>query len=120
MKKGAELKENIKETVSKFLGASKNKEILVVSHFDTDGISSAAIMIQALKRVDRKFSVRILKRLEPEFISSLEKDKPVIFLDLASGMLNHIKDRGLQEVFIVDHHEIVQEIPKDVTMVNPM
>ena len=65
------LKDNIKDAVSKFLEASKNKEVLVVSHFDTDGISSAAIMTQALKRLDRKFSVRILKRLEPEFISNL-------------------------------------------------
>jgi len=114
------LKEDIKSAVTKFLGASKDKEILVVSHFDTDGISSAAIMTRCLQRLDRKFSVRILKRLDPEFIDGLEKNRFVIFLDLASGMLDKIAEKNLQEVFIIDHHEIVQEIPKSVTMVNPM
>jgi len=114
------LEKCIKDAVGKFLEISKEKEILVVSHFDTDGISSAAIMIQALKRLDRKFSVRILKGLDRDFIYKLEKNKPVIFLDLASGMLDHIGDSGLQKVFIIDHHEIVQEIPENVTIVNPI
>jgi RecJ-like exonuclease len=121
MKKEAiSLNDRIKHVVEKFLNIPKDKEILVVSHFDTDGISSAAIMTQALKRTDKKFSVKILKRLDPEFIYSLEKDKPVIFLDLASGMLNQIEDHGLHEVFIIDHHEIIRDIPKNVIMVNPM
>src|SRR3990172_803297 len=99
MKKEVGLKDNIKDAVYKFLEASKGKEVLVVSHFDTDGISSAAIMTMALKRLDRKFSVRILKRLEPEFIHGLEKDRLVIFLDLASGMLDEIDAHGFQQVF---------------------
>jgi RecJ-like exonuclease len=119
-KEESPLKESIKNAVSKFLESTKEKSVIVVSHFDTDGISSAAIMIRTLKRMDRKFSVRILKRLEQNFIYQLEKDEPVIFLDLASGMLNHIKDSGIREVFIVDHHEIIQEIPENVTIVNPM
>lgn len=114
------LKENIKGAVSKFLDASKGKEVLVVSHFDTDGISSAAIMTQTLKRLDKKFSVRILKRLEPEFILELEKDKLIVFLDLASGMLDEIAAHGFRQIFIIDHHEIVQKIPESVTIVNPM
>lgn len=115
-----EFDESMNNAVEKLLAIPKNREILVVSHFDTDGISSAAIMVQAMKRTDRKFSVRILKRLEKEFIFSLEKNKPVIFLDLASGMLNYIKEAEIKEVFIIDHHEIVQEIPENVTMVNPI
>ncbi len=119
-KRGSRLEESIKDAVGKLLEVSKGKEILVVSHFDTDGISSAAIMVQALKRLDRKFSVKILKGLDQDFIYKLEKNKLVVFLDLASGMLNHIKEAGLKEVFIIDHHELVQEIPKNVTIVNPM
>ena len=114
------LEESMKDSVKKFLEIPKDKEILVVSHFDTDGISSAAIMIQSLKAMDKKFSLKILKRLDPEFIYKLEKNKPVIFLDLASGMLDNIKEAGISEVFIVDHHEIVQEIPENVIIVNPM
>ncbi len=119
-KEGFSFTESMKDAVKKFLEISGKQEILIVSHFDTDGISSAAIMIQALKRMDRKFSVKILKVLNKDFIDKLEKNKPVVFLDLASGMLSHIGDSGLQKVFIIDHHEIIQQIPKNVIIVNPM
>ena len=35
-------------------------------------------------------------------------------------MLNDIKKAELQNVFIIDHHEITQEVPENVTIVNPM
>jgi len=108
------------EYVSKiFLEKTKNKEVQVISHFDTDGITSAAIMIRALKRLDKHFSVRIIKGLEEQFIYDLPKDKITIFLDLASGSLNYIEDSKLEDVFIIDHHELTQEIPKKVIMINP-
>ncbi len=119
-KEGFSFNESMKDAVKKFLEILGEQEILVVSHFDTDGICSAAIMIQALKRMDRKFSVKILKVLNKDFIDKLEKNKPVVFLDLASGMLSHIGESGLKEVFIIDHHEIIQQIPKNVMIVNPM
>lgn len=119
-KRESDLEKGIKDAARKFLEIPKGKEILVISHFDTDGISSAAIMIQALKGLDRKFSVKILKGLDKDFIYKLEKNRPVIFLDLASGVLDHIREAGLKEVFIIDHHELVHEIPKNVTMANPM
>ncbi len=119
-KEGFSFNESMKDAVKKFLEILGKQEILVVSHFDTDGICSAAIMIQALKRMDRKFSVKILKVLSKDFIDKLEKNKTVVFLDLASGMLSHIGESGLKEVFIIDHHEIIQQIPKNVMIVNPM
>ncbi len=115
------LKDNIKSIKQKFLKRTKDKEILVVSHFDTDGITSAAIMIQALKRLDRKFSVKILKSLEKKFIHELPKhsqNKVILFLDLASGSFEHIKKAGLKDVFIIDHHEITQEIPEGIEIIN--
>jgi single-stranded-DNA-specific exonuclease len=103
----------------KFVEASSNKEILVISHFDTDGITSATIMIKALKRLDKRFSVKIVKRLEEETIINLPKDKVIIFLDLASGSLDHLARTGLKNIFIIDHHEIFQEIPEGINIVNP-
>ena len=113
------LNNQIRETVKKFLEITKEKEILVVSHFDTDGISSAAIMVKALKKLDKKFSLKVIKNLEREFIYELPKEKVIIFLDLASGSLNHISNSELENVFIIDHHEIIQEIPQNVQIVNP-
>lgn len=119
-KKGDILEKEIKSAVKKFLGKSGEKEIQVISHFDTDGITSAAIMIQSLKRLDKKFSLKIVKGLEKELIYKLPKNKTILFLDLASSMLEDIKKAELQNVFIIDHHEIIQEVPENVTIVNPM
>ena len=113
------LEEKIKQVAKKFLEKSKGKEIQIISHFDTDGITSAAIMIQSLKKLDKKFSLKIVKSLEEQFIYDLSKDKLTLFLDLASGSLQHIEESRLEEVFIIDHHEIIQEIPKKVTIINP-
>ena len=109
----------IERIAEKFIELSLNKEILILSHFDTDGITSAAILIQALKKMDKRFSVKIMKRLEDDEISKLPKDKLIIFLDLASGSLNQIAKANLKDVFIIDHHEVIQEIPDCVNIVNP-
>lgn len=120
MKKGeSTLEGTIKKVVKEFLQATKDKEVHVVSHFDTDGITSAAIMVKALKNLDRRFSLRITKSLDREFIENLPEDKIILFLDLASGSLDYIDEKGLESVFIVDHHELVQKVPKNVKMVNP-
>lgn len=121
MKKGEDsLEKEIKVISKKILKDSENKEIFLISHFDTDGITSAAIMIQALEKLDKRFSVKIVKSLEEQLIYELPKNKPILFLDLASGSLDHIKKAGLKDVFIIDHHEIVQKIPEGVTILNPM
>jgi RecJ-like exonuclease len=115
------LEDKIRNVSEVFIEKTFNKEILLISHFDTDGITSAALMIHTLKKLDRKFTVKIVKSLEKEFIMSLPEDKIILFLDLASGSLEHIKNSNLKNVFIIDHHEIPsnQNIPENVLIVNP-
>jgi len=112
----------IKNLVEKFLNHlnKEKKEIFLVSHFDTDGITSAAIMIQALKKLDKIFSVNIIKSLNKEFIENLPRDKTILFLDLASGSLNYLKDSEIENIFIIDHHDITQQVPDNVHIVNPV
>ena len=120
MEKEAEsLEEQIERVVQKFSEKSKNLDIQVVSHFDTDGITSAAIMIQTLKKLDKSFTLKIVKSLDEKTISKLSKDKLVLFIDLASNSLHHIIKHGLKNVFIIDHHQIIQNIPDDISMINP-
>jgi len=109
----------ISQAVEKFLKITENKEILVISHFDSDGISAVAILTTALKRLDRRFSVKVIKSLEKEFIMNLPKDKVILFSDLASGSLDYIKEANLENIFIIDHHEMVKEVPEGITMINP-
>jgi len=115
------MKKRIELFAKKFLEKSHNKEIYIISHFDTDGITSAAIIIKTLKKLDKKFSVKIIKNLEEQIIRDLPKDKLILFLDLASGSLENIKKSNIKEIFIIDHHEISEpeKIPENVTILNP-
>lgn len=111
--------QDIKILSEKFNNASIKKPIRVISHYDADGIASAAIIARALERQNKKFSLSILKNLDEEFINSLPDDHVLLFLDLASNSLNYLKNKKA-EIFILDHHEIVQEIPDNVMMANPI
>jgi RecJ-like exonuclease len=113
------LENAIKFSAKAFLEKSKDKEVQVISHFDTDGISSATIMTKTLKRLDKKFTLKIVKSLEKNSINDLKKDKVTLFLDLASNSLNHIEEAGLKEVFVIDHHEITQKVPESIFIINP-
>jgi len=117
MKKNLELE--IKRVALLFLEKTKEKEIQIISHFETDGIVSAAMMIQTLKELDKTFTLKIVKNLEENFIKNLAKNKITLFLDLASGNLDDIKEADLKDVFIIDHHEIAQKIPENINIINP-
>ena len=62
------MQKEVEKFVQEFLEYSKDKPIRVISHYDTDGITSAAILIKTLKRLDKKFTVRIVKGLEEDII----------------------------------------------------
>ncbi len=108
----------IEEFSKVFLEKTYGKKIHVVSHYDTDGISSAAIFSKTLERIYRQFSVKIIKQLDLEEVNSFPKDKIIFLLDLGSGNLNLLAD-AKNEIFIIDHHEISGEIPENVKIINP-
>ncbi|MEA3413984.1 MAG: DHH family phosphoesterase [Nanoarchaeota archaeon] len=113
------LEVKIKYFVKEFLEQIKDKELEIISHFDTDGITSASIMTQTLSRIDKKFSIKIVKSLNEKIINSVNKNKILLLLDLGSGNLKHIKNSGIKKVFIIDHHQIDQEIPLNLEIINP-
>ncbi len=113
------MQEKIKEAIEKINSLPENKPIKVISHFDADGITSAAIFSKAMQRWNKKFSLQIVKNLEGDIIKSLPEDALLIFLDLASGSLNYLKEKK-NDIIILDHHEIIQEVPSNVLMINPL
>ena len=112
--------EKISSFAKNFIEKVDKKDIILVSHFDTDGITSAAIFGKLLKRLDKKFTFRIIKSLDREFIVNLPKNKVIIFLDLGSSNIEEIIQLE-NPVFIIDHHEIKmkEEIPENISIVNP-
>lgn len=108
----------IKKIAEEFLEKTKDKDILVISHNDTDGITSAAIITKTLQRLGKNFSIKIVKQLDQEVFDSLPINKTLLFLDLASNSFNYIQKLPT-DVFILDHHEIIDEIPGNVSIINP-
>lgn len=110
----------IKSAIQKIDDLSKSKSIKVISHYDSDGITAAAIFCRALQRWNKRFSLKIVKSLDEEFLHSLPENEILVFLDLSSGStLKYLKDKKT-EIFIFDHHEITESLPENVTMVNPV
>lgn len=112
----------INKIAEEFLKISETKPIRIISHHDTDGITSAAILIKTLKRLDKKFSLKIVKNLEEDILKKeLEKNNSeiLIFTDLASNSLEYFKDLK-NPIFILDHHEInKQELNENTKIINP-
>jgi len=97
LKRGAELLLNI----------PKNKNIRVIGHLDADGICSAAILISALIKLNRKYSLTILPTITEESLNDIREDHDeyIVFVDLGSGTID-IVGRVLdnKHIFILDHH----------------
>src|SRR3989344_1522840 len=109
---------SISKVAKQFLEKTENKKIQVISHNDTDGITSASIITRALQRMNKEFSLRIVKQLDSEVFKEIPEDKVVLFLDLASNSFQYIKDLK-NPVFILDHHEIISDVPENVIIINP-
>lgn len=84
----------------------KHKQILIVSHIDADGLTSAGIISTALDRINIENSTRFIKQLNGEIIEELktENHELIIFTDLGSGMLESINAQNLNAI-ISDHHQ---------------
>lgn len=101
--------------------ASLNKTVKIISHIDADGITSAAILIKTLQKLNIKFSLSFVKQLTIKLLNQLKREdyQNYIFLDLGSGNLNEInsvlKDKN---IFVFDHH-LPQQIETNFTHINP-
>lgn len=108
----------VEDFTKKFLEKIKNKKIHLISHFDTDGITSATILSKTLRRLSKQFSVKILKQLDEEQIKLFPEDKVIILLDLGAGSLE-ILSKLKNEIFIIDHHELTKKLSKNIHILNP-
>ena len=110
--------EAIENFVKLFLEQIKNP-IQVISHFDTDGITSAAIMSKTLERLNKQFSIKIIKQLNQEEIDKFPENKTILLLDLGSGSIESLALTN-KKIFIIDHHEIYNKnIPFNISIINP-
>lgn len=84
----------------------RQKEILVVSHVDADGLTAAAIICTALDRRNIDYKPLFFRQLDENAFEEVADQGAdlVIFTDLGSGMIQEILDRNLQAI-VADHHK---------------
>ena len=101
----------------------EREPVLLISHYDADGLTSASLSAILLRKNGVPFHLRIVEQIDEHTLSKM-KDlsyKKIIFTDLGSGEYSLIKTqlKG-KKVFIIDHHQ-PEESPRkeDILEVNP-
>ena len=97
--------------------------VRIISHNDSDGLSSAGIICNAISKLNGKFHVTIVPRLREGFIKKLaqEKYKLFFFCDMGSAALEPLS-RLKREVIVADHHQTPGDSDdeiKNITHINP-
>ena len=86
------------------------EEVLLASHIDADGLTSAAIAATALRRAGIEFETVFKKQLDESGIASIaaREEETVLFTDFGSGQLDVIAAHERTGDFtpvIADHHQ---------------
>ncbi|MBD3263167.1 hypothetical protein GF374_02195 [Candidatus Woesearchaeota archaeon] len=87
----------------------KEETVGIISHNDTDGITSAAIIAKALQRAGTKFHIHFITRTEDDILDVIKKKNYKVFflLDYGSKEINQIaKEIPDKTFFVLDHHPI--------------
>lgn len=103
--------------------------IRAVSHYDADGITSAAISVRALEREGKPFHLTTVKQLSEEKVRELASCSAdlVLITDTGAGFLDEIQEHIVssgKKVVILDHHQTQGEIKPEnknrLVHVNPV
>jgi len=87
-----------------------SSKIRVISHYDADGITSAAIISKALYRAGYDFHATLMRNPFDKGLErvSKEENKLIIFSDLGSGQIDKIEKMDCKAI-IIDHHQYLKE-----------
>ncbi|MEM4662418.1 MAG: DHH family phosphoesterase [Candidatus Diapherotrites archaeon] len=92
-------------------------DILIIHHYDADGIASAAIMAKALQDANKSFSSKALKQMYKDTAKELaELNKFFVFLDFGSSYIDELKETLGNNFVVIDHHQ--PKAPKTDNILN--
>lgn len=85
--------------------------IRIISHYDADGLASAGIIAESLRRLCKGFHLSTVHDLDSKLVERLgtEKNALTIFCDTGSGQIELLQKLG--KVIICEHHK--PDINKD-------
>ena len=100
----------------------ENDEVLrIISHNDADGISSAAVIANALAEEKVQFHTTIIPRLKEDIVNQLRHEKYDLFIfsDMGSAFVDEFNSYK-SDVIIADHHQVSDtEADSNVVHINP-
>jgi RecJ-like exonuclease len=100
--------------------AEPDTRFRVISHYDADGITAAAIICKALYREGYDYHTTLMRNPFTKGIETLKKEKNthLIFTDMGSGQLPMIENISA-EILVIDHHQLIQEnTKKNIIQIN--
>lgn len=97
-----------------FLEKAGDSPARIIGHDDADGLTSASIAFEALRREGMSAHLTCLKRLDRAFIKELSKERYALFIftDCGSGQIKEIEDNITNKnafAIILDHHKPEKE-----------
>ncbi len=82
--------------------------VRILSHYDPDGITAAAIVCKMLKRRGNHFQTTLSKKLDDRRMKEIRESTPeeqlIILTDMGSSRVSQL-DEFPQMVIVVDHHQ---------------
>lgn len=115
---------NLLEIATNFIKniVENDKQVLIISHYDADGLSSAAILLDLLLSEKILFHLKIAEQVDNNLLTFLKENEYqyIILLDMGSRSLNFLCNIG-KEILILDHHEplISNKMREKVNVLNP-
>ncbi len=90
------------------------RRVRVISHYDADGATAAALLIKALLRRGKDIRVSLAHGLDPRAVEGLRDEGYELLLvsDIGSGQID-VLERSPVPVIILDHHQPLRETSKD-------
>lgn len=116
------------KSLASMLSSSSAEEIILFHHNDTDGLTSAAILVSIFMRRGISFRRICLEKPYPLALEmilgdpDLEADTLVLFTDFASGMLDTISKINVKKlpIVVLDHHTVSATKDSNIKILNPL
>ena len=109
-----------KKAAEIILSLPKSTRIRVISHYDADGITSAAIICKALHRAGYDFHATLMRNPFDKGLEKVSKEENelIIFSDMGSGQIETIEEMNCKSI-IIDHHQFLKKkTSKNVLQIN--
>jgi len=84
--------------------------VRVISHYDADGTSAAAIICKSLRRAGFDFHASLMRNPFDKGLERVSKEdnELIIFTDMGSGQIDTL-EKFNSKIIIIDHHQYLKE-----------